>query len=280
MLRQDAQQKSGQREDKKPAGVTTVSAMTEEELKLEAELQREEIKLKLRNADGSIPPGPKRPNIRSEEHRPALNPKTAYYGEQVADWLNQSKGTPEHRRIIDVMADVEAARESAPGPYWQTSVVVGGRSFSGGIPKQVTEGDGEYEKRLSRLRRKSRSYSFYPAFHYPLERHWVGSLVPIGKRTPRSQVRLGEHEAIWWLFEIAMDGEWERLRPCGCGCGAWLFARRLDRRFLEDHRQTAYRKSTKFKKHRAAWMRNYRSQQKKRGEKALIEARRGLKSRR
>lgn len=276
MLRKNRKKQERQR---KADDATAISPIREE-LRLEAELQREEIALGLRNEDGSIPPGTKVSIIQSRRQRPAISPKTARYGELLADWMNQSKGSPEHRRICGFIADIEAVRKSVTGPYVQTSVVVGGRSFSGGMPRQVADGEGEYEKRMSRLKKKSRSYTFYLALHFPLEGQWVGSLVPVGKRTARSEFRLGEHDVIWWLHEVAMDGELDRLRMCECGCGFWFFAKRhLDTRFYKDHRQKPYRESPKFRTHRAEYMRAYRRREKEREEQGLMEGHRRYKRR-
>jgi len=240
----------------------TFSRLTKEELKLEAALQREEVALGLRNANGSIPPSPAFPKIQSEERRLRLSAKTDRYGEQLANWLNASQRTPENHRVCKVIECFQATSASVTKAYWPTSVMVGGQVFSGRMPREVASGDREYEKQLSRLRRRVRSYTFFPSVHYPLERQWVGSWEPIGKRVQRSQFRLGEHDAVFWLYETATDGELDRLRQCDCGCGEWFFAHKLDRRFVRDHRQKEYRNSPEFKELRAEYMRNYRSPEK------------------
>lgn len=213
-----------------------------------------------------------------EKHLPGLNPITARYGKSLADWLNQSKGTAEHMRVCDFIASFAAVRATISGYYSHAShITEGGRLFSGRIPNEVISGDHEYERQMSRLRRKLRQYPFFLDVQFPLERQWVGSWQPLGKRAERKHY-LREHDAVRWLHEISVEGELERLRKCACNCGLWFFALKLGTLFYGDHRQKPYRSSPDFKRHRAEYMRTYRGQQKERDEKALIAARRALKS--
>ena len=105
----------------------TFSRLTKEELKLEAALQREEVALGLRNANGSIPPSPAFPKIQSEERRLRLSAKTDRYGEQLANWLNASQRTPENHRVCKVIECFQATSASVTKAYWPTSVMVGGK---------------------------------------------------------------------------------------------------------------------------------------------------------
>jgi hypothetical protein len=255
--------------------------MTDQELTLEEILVREEIALGLRHADGSIPIGRRPPPIRSTkpERRAGLNPKTASYGEQLAEWLNASTSTAGHRRvcgIIDAIADV--TESVTDDRYWLTSGVVGDRRFSGGIPNKAVTGDGEYTRRMLRLNKKLRPYRFSPCFHFPLQHGLFGSWEQLGKRGRRRQFHLSEYDAVQWLYEIATDSELERLRECRCGCGFWFFTKRFDQLFYQNHRENHHKKSPEFKKKRAAYMRNYNRREKERSDEALTEARRGLQS--
>lgn len=211
-----------------------------------------------------------------EEGRPDLTPRNARYGEQIADWLNASKSSPEHRRVCEIMDAIAAVRNDLSGEYWLTSAVVGGRRFSGRMPSKVSF-DQEYSRKLRRLQKKLQRYVFAFNLHYPLSGYWVGSLDPLGKRAPRSRFCLGEHDAVYWLYELATGGELDRLRQCACGCGAWLFAKRLTQHFVGDHRGKNYRQTLRFRKDRAQYMRRYRSQEKQRDKRALTLARRSLK---
>jgi hypothetical protein len=181
----------------------------------------------------------------------------------LANWLNDSKNTPDYRRVREIIEIIESARKNIAGPYTRTLGRIDGQAFKGRVSMQIAAASREYEKQMSRLGRKSREYTFFPAYHYPLERGWVGSWEPVGKRAQRSRFRVREHDAVHWLHEIATNGELDRLRQCDCRCGTWFFACRLDRRFVGDHRQKHYRNSAEFKKNRAEYMRNYRKQQEK-----------------
>ena len=193
-------------------------------------------------------------------HPLGLNPITARYGESLAAWLNQSKGSSEHRRVCDLIASFAAVRATITGYYSHVSRTMGGRLFSGKMPKEVVLENLEYKKRMSHLRRKLRQYPFFLDVQCPLERQWIGSWEPTGKRAVQKH-RLGEHDAVRWVHEISLDGELERLRQCACNCGVWFFAHKLRTFFYRDHRQRRYRSSTHFKKHRAEYMRKYRHQQ-------------------
>jgi hypothetical protein len=231
----------------------------------EAELQLDEIKRGLRNPDGSIPLGPESEptKIHAEERRPGLSQRLAFFGMSLANWLNDSKGTPECRRVCNIIEILESARKNIAGPYAPTLGRIDGHVFKGRVSMQIAATSREYEKQMSRLHMKSLEYTFFPAYHYPLERGWEGSWEPAGKRVQRSRFRVREPEAVRWLHEIATNGELDRLRQCDCRCGMWFFARRLDRRFVGNHRQNDYRNSAEFKKNRAEYMRNYRNQQEK-----------------
>jgi hypothetical protein len=209
-----------------------------------------------------------------EEDRPDLSPINASYGQRFANWLNATKSSPEHRRVCEIMDALAALRTGTSGEYCSMSAVVQGRRFSGRMPREVAF-DKEYSCKMRRLRKKLQRYVFAFNLHYPLSGYvWVGSLEPVGKRAPRSRFRLGEHDAVFWLFELATSGELERLRECDCGCGAWFFASRLDRRFVGDHRGKHYRQTPRFRNDHAEYMRHYRSREKQWDKTALTRARR------
>src|SRR5205809_7075026 len=115
----------------------TFSRLTKEELKLEAALQREEVALGLRNANGSTPPSPAFPKIQSEERRLRLSAKTDRYGEQLANWLNASQRNTENHRVCKVIECLQATSASVTKAYWPTSVMVGGQVFSGRMPREL-----------------------------------------------------------------------------------------------------------------------------------------------
>ncbi len=249
--------------------------MTDKELTPEeGALVREEIALGLRHADGSIPIGRRPPPIESTEpeRRARLNPKTAGYGERLADWLNASKGTSEHRRVCSIIEAIADVRGSTRDLYWPTSGVVGDQRFSGAMPNEAATGDAEYMRRMLRLNKKLRPYRFSLCFHFPLRQRWFGSWEPVGKRARRRRFHLSEHDAVRWLYELATDGELERLRECRCGCGTWIFAKRFDQRCYLNHREKYQQRSPEFKKKRAEYMRDYRRGEKERSEALKLVA--------
>jgi hypothetical protein len=246
-----------------------IAAMTDEQLEQEMEIWTEEIALGLRNSDGSAPAEQECSDVALVVCPPKLDLGTPRYGESLARWLNESKGTDENLRVCAVMASFAAVRATITG-YSNASHITDewGRIFSGRMPNEVLSGDQEYRRLISGLRRKLRQYLFFPGVECPLERQWVGSWEPTGQRSGRKRY-FTEHDAIRCLYETSLDGELERLRKCKCGCGVWFFASRSDKHFIGDHRQKSYRSSADFKRHRAGYMSRYRRQQKMLDEKAL-----------
>ena len=209
------------------------------------------------------------------EQNTVISPRTCEFGQRLATWLNDSKGTSAHRRVGDMIELVGTVRKGLTR-YQRISAVAGDRKFSGEIPIEVSSGDPEYERKMLRLNRKLRRYRFFPCLNFPLRRGWLGTWEPAGKGAHRRRFRLSEHDAVQWLFELLMDQHLDRLRSCGCGCGSWFFAKRPDQRFYGSHRQMRYRTSPEFKKERAQYMREYRRKDKERNEQARKVVRRVL----
>ncbi len=241
-----------------------------ETLSAEAELQRDEISRGLRNTDGSIPTAPEPPEAQREKRRSLLSPRTASCGRRLARWLNVTKGTPENRRVCKIIEEIEFLKEAAGEPYWPVLFTTGGRPFYGKMPIGVTNGHAEYERRLSRLERKVRKYPFIRSLKYHVGRHLISAWEPVDSGARGSRRGLSEHEVVNMVLDIALDGEWDRVRLCTCGCGEWFFATHRRRKCQGNHRQKQYRDSPKFKNHRAEWMREYRLRQKEDDGKTLI----------
>jgi hypothetical protein len=220
--------------------------------------------------------------MKKQARNPGLSPIVARYGRELAGWLNDSKGTPENRRVCHLIQLFEAVRSSVTGYYWPIAAIVDGRRFSGKIPREIASEDGgavknpKYATHMSRLQRKFKrevfsifetlqSYKYYLHPDYPLDRQWLISWEAAGKRPRRNSFCLDEHGAVRLLYEIVVDGELTlaRLRRCDCGCGAWLFGLRCTKSFSSDKcRQKANdarkRSSPAYLKQRAKYMREYR----------------------
>jgi len=211
-----------------------------------------------------------------QARKAGLSPIVVQYGRALAKWLNDSKGTPENRRVCALIQDFKAVKLSVKGYYFPITTIVDGRRVSGKLPIEIASKDGraaknrKYAIRMSRLEKKIRSYTYYRHPNYPLDCQWNISWEPAGKRARRDPLFLDEHGAVRFLCELAEAGDvaLRRLRNCECECGAWLFGKRSTKRFINDnHRQKAdagKRSSLRFKKYRSEYMRNYRAREEER----------------
>lgn len=118
-----------------------------------------------------------------------ISPRTDEFGQRLASWLNDSKGTSAHRRVGDIIELVSAVRKGLTR-YQRISGVVGDRPFSGEIPIEVSRGDPEYTRKISRLNRKLRRYRFFPCLNFPLRRGWFVTWEPVGKGARRRRFLL------------------------------------------------------------------------------------------
>ena len=207
--------------------------------------------------------------------------RTPDIGEQLEQWLNDTRGTPQHSRVSHLLDCFSKVRASVTGYYFPIRVYQEGRVFSGKMPVELGAESGSvrnptFERQLCRLRRMLRRYSFSPAVSFPLkEGAWVTAWESV-KRGKHSGMTEGDAARLVW--ELAAQGRLDRLCRCECGCGAWIFKLRSTRRFRNDlcrqQGNTDKRKTSQFREKRARYMRKYRRTEKERDARAMRRARR------
>jgi hypothetical protein len=177
---------------------------------------------------------------------------------KLLNWLNNERGTPEHRRVRRLINDINIAREASPS---LTIVKIFANETKLSNKPRVSPG-ARSRRRINDLLRKydfrpraercRRAHSFRarPGLQY---KPWI-----TWKWSPEDD----EASAIIEIVKLEEDGLFNLLRGCP-QCGAWFYAERAWHKFCSPScrakKNEKNRKTPAARTRRAEYMRRYRA---------------------
>jgi hypothetical protein len=191
---------------------------------------------------------------------------------RVVQWLNASKGTASHERVVLIRRELEALPfefATQAGAYVHSS---GGvlrlgeppREHRRDWPKEKLKVQRQLHDRHVALNEALEKYVFRPRANYIIAgRSWIFGMVPdenvrcfkmyFGYET------IDEADAVMSLVRLAETGDLGKVRLCETCKERWRFAAKRNYRFCSDQcRESFYAKSPDYHSRKAANQRRYR----------------------
>lgn len=205
--------------------------------------------------------------------RAGLMPEPNTHWDIVADWLNASRGTDSHNRVVKI---IDELRQIAIG---MDRGLEGGKVVVHHRTKADQEALDDLGRRHSALNEYLSRYSFIPAItRVWLARKWMFSTYShpddgqftferhVSKKSRSAELsiqhKVTEADAVLHILILASTDELDRLKQCDL-CFRWLYADRRHKEFCSaECRKKKYSGSSRFKEYRKQYMRNRRSSDK------------------
>jgi len=190
--------------------------------------------------------------------------------DKVVQWLNASKGTASHDRVVHIRRELEAlpVDYSAHGDAFfniSDGVLRMGEARTGNWPKEKLQVQWRLGQRYDALQKALSKYIFHPTVTYVMgARKWLffGMVPDGGKRWYQmciGQQLLTEADAVIALLRLAETGDLHKVRLCEMCHRHWLVAARRNSRFCSQKcREAFYAKSPDYHSRKAANQRKYR----------------------
>jgi hypothetical protein len=207
--------------------------------------------------------------------RPGLMPSPNTHWGIAADWLNASRGTDSHNRVVKI---IDELRQIAIG---MDRGLEGGKIVIHHRTKADQEALDDLERRHSALNESLTRYSFTPAItRVWLGKRWLLSTYSspdegqfiferhVAEKSQTSELSLqhtvSEAVAVLHILLLASDDALDRLKQCDL-CRQWFYAERRHQEFCSgDCRKKKYSASPRFKEYRKQYMRKHRDSERSR----------------
>ena len=194
---------------------------------------------------------------------------------RVVEWLNGSKGTASHDRVVFIHNELETLpREFVANAqaYVHASggVLEMGEARGKNWPKHKLEIQKQLRDRHVTLNRLLETYIFRPRATYVIARRWwLFGMVPDGNRR-WYKLQLGnetvsEADAVLSLVRLSETGDLAKIRLCEMCKQRWCVAARRNYRFCSTQcRENFYCRSVDYHSRKAANQKRYRENLKRR----------------
>jgi hypothetical protein len=192
---------------------------------------------------------------------------------KVVQWLNASRGTASHERVLLIRRELEALpsefvnHASAYVHVSRGAIQLG--EAGGGWPKEKLKMQMRIRKRHVALNKALKKYVFRPRATYLIaDQAWVFGFVPDeNKRWFEMQIgdeTISEGDAVMSLVRLAEIGDLGRVRLCEMCKERWRVAAKRNYRFCSDQcREAFYAKAPEYHSRKAASQRKYREKLKR-----------------